>query len=156
MVHDPSVLLMDEPATGLDPGSRVELWDILRQVAASGATVLLSSPVLSEVQEVAERVILVNRGRTIAVQDPRDPASAVLLSHWRINTLDQPALLAALAKRGVAVQPLADAVDIQVAGDLAASDLLAQLVREGIPITTFVPGPSAVETPYQPATEDRQ
>jgi ABC-2 type transport system ATP-binding protein len=156
LVHHPSVLLLDQPASGLDPGSRIELWDILRQVTTPGGTVLVSSPTLSELQEIAERAVLVSRGRTVAVQDLTDSGSAQLVSRWRITTLDQPALIAALNHRGVAVQPVGDAVDVDVAGDLAASDLLTQLVRDGIPITTFVPSPSAIETPYQSATEDRQ
>jgi len=64
--------------------------------------------------------------------------------------------MAALAHHGVTTQPLPDAVDIEVAGDIAASELLAQLVRDGIPITAFAPSYGALETAYLAATEDRQ
>src|SRR5665811_1936022 len=69
LVHHPSILLLDEPASGLDPRSRIELRDILRGLAASGATLLVSSHILTELQEIADRAIIVARGCSVAVQD---------------------------------------------------------------------------------------
>jgi ABC-2 type transport system ATP-binding protein len=165
LVHHPSVLLLDEPASGLDPRSRIELRDILRQLAASGATLLVSSHILTELQEIADRAVIVARGRSVAVQDLTSGTvtgsgsgseSGQRVSHWRITSLDPPRLMAALAHHGVATQPLTDAVDVEVAGDIAASELLAQLVGDGIPITAFAPSYGALETAYLAATEDRQ
>ena len=165
LVHHPSVLLLDEPASGLDPRSRIELRDILRQLAASGATLLVSSHILTELQEIADRAVIVARGRSVAVQDLTSGSgtdsgsgdgSGQRVSHWRITSLDPPRLMAALAHHGVATQPLTDAVDVEVAGDIAASELLAQLVGDGIPITAFAPSFGALETAYLAATEDRQ
>ena len=163
LVHNPSVLLLDEPASGLDPRSRIELRDILRGLAASGATLLVSSHILTELQEIADRAVIVARGRSVAVQDLSsdsdsgpDSGSTQKVSHWRIASLDPPRLMAALAHHGVAAQPLTDAVDVEVAGDIAASELLAQLVGDGIPITAFAPSYGALETAYLAATEDRQ
>jgi len=161
LIHEPSVLLLDEPASGLDPRSRIELRDILRQLAASGATLLVSSHILTELQEIADRAVIVARGRSVAVQDLSSGSgsgsgSDHRVSHWRITSLDPPRLMAALAHHGVGTQPLADAVDIEVAGDVAASELLAVLVGDGIPITAFAPSYGALETAYLAATEDRQ
>lgn len=161
LVHHPSVLLLDEPASGLDPRSRIELRDILRQLAASGATLLVSSHILTELQEIADRAVIVARGRSVAVQDLNSGSgsgdeSAHRVSQWRITSLDPPRLMAALAHHGVATQTLTDAVDVEVAGDIAASALLAQLVGDGIPITAFAPSYGALETAYLAATEDRQ
>jgi ABC-2 type transport system ATP-binding protein len=165
LVHHPSVLLLDEPASGLDPRSRIELRDILRQLAASGATLLVSSHILTELQEIADRAVIVARGRSVAVQDLTSGSgtdsgsgseSGQRVSHWRITSLDPPRLMAALAHHGVATLPLTDAVDVEVAGDIAASELLAQLVGDGIPITSFAPSYGALETAYLAATEDRQ
>jgi len=64
--------------------------------------------------------------------------------------------MAALAHHGVATRLLADAVDVAVAGDLAASELLAVLVGDGLPITAFAPSYGALETAYLAATEDRK
>jgi len=165
LVHHPRVLLLDEPASGLDPRSRIELRDILRQLAASGATLLVSSHILTELQEIADRAVIVARGRSVAVQDLTSGSgtasgsgseSGQRVSHWRITSLDPPRLMAALAHHGVATKPLTDAVDVEVAGDIAASELLAQLVADGIPITAFAPSYGALETAYLAATEDRQ
>ena len=160
LVHKPSILLLDEPASGLDPRSRIELRDILRQLAASGATLLVSSHILTELQEIADRAVIVARGRSVAMQDlssaSSDQGSRQRVSHWRITSLDPPRLMAALVHHGVATQPLTDAVDVEVAGDVAASELLAVLVGDGIPITAFAPSYGALETAYLAATEDRQ
>ena len=165
LVHHPNVLLLDEPASGLDPRSRIELRDILRRLAASGATLLVSSHILTELQEIADRAVIVARGCSVAVQDLTSDSgtesgsghgSGHRVSHWRITSLDPPRLMAALAHHGVATQPLTDAVDVEVAGDIAASELLAQLIGDGIPITAFAPSYGALETAYLAATEDRQ
>jgi len=161
LVHHPSILLLDEPASGLDPRSRIELRDILRQLAASGATLLVSSHILTELQEIADRAVIVARGRSVAMQDLSSDSVSGLgsghrVSQWRITSLDPPRLMAALAHHGVAVEPLTDAVDVEVAGDFAASELLAQLVGDGIPITAFAPSYGALETAYLAATEDRR
>lgn len=83
LINDPSVLLLDEPASGLDPRSRIELRDVLRSLAAQGKTVLVSSHILTELQEVADRAVIVARGRSIETQrlddgfaPPRWPAGA--------------------------------------------------------------------------------
>ncbi|MHB1474774.1 MAG: ABC transporter ATP-binding protein [Dermatophilaceae bacterium] len=165
LVHHPSVLLLDEPASGLDPRSRIELRDVLRALAASGATLLVSSHILTELQEIADRAVIVAGGRSVAMQDLSSGSgsgsgsgqgSGHRVSLWRITSLDPARLMAALAHHGVATQPLTDAVDVEVAGDVAASELLAQLVGDGIPITAFAPSYGALETAYLAATEDRQ
>jgi ABC-2 type transport system ATP-binding protein len=161
LVHHPSVLLLDEPASGLDPRSRIELRDILRRLAATGATLLVSSHILTELQEIADCAVIVARVRSVAVQDLRSEAgsgdgSGPRVSQWRITSLDPPRLKAALAHHGVTTQLLTDAVSVEVAGDAAASELLAVLVGDGIPITAFAPSYGALETAYLAATEDRR
>ena len=66
LVHDPDVLFLDEPFTGTDPVARRELMDIIRKLGASGKSVLVSSHVLHEVQQLTPNIILLNRGRLVA------------------------------------------------------------------------------------------
>lgn len=66
LIGQPAVLLLDEPTTGLDPALRLSFYEIVRELAAGGATVLLSSHALSELEERAERVIIMDRGRMVA------------------------------------------------------------------------------------------
>jgi ABC-2 type transport system ATP-binding protein len=67
MIHDPSVLILDEPANGLDPRARIELREMIRQLAADGKTVLVSSHILTELAEMCDRVGIIERGQLLAV-----------------------------------------------------------------------------------------
>ena len=67
MIHDPSVLILDEPANGLDPRARIELREMIRQLAAEGKTVLVSSHILTELAEMCDQVGIIERGRLLAV-----------------------------------------------------------------------------------------
>jgi len=67
LLNDPELLILDEPANGLDPAGIVEMRDLLRGLAASGKTVFISSHVLSEVQQICTRVAIINHGRLIRV-----------------------------------------------------------------------------------------
>jgi ABC-2 type transport system ATP-binding protein len=71
MIHDPQVLILDEPTSGLDPAQRVEIRALVRELAQGDVTVVLSTHVLSEVEAVCDRVIIVHRGKIIA-QDAVD------------------------------------------------------------------------------------
>jgi ABC-2 type transport system ATP-binding protein len=67
MIHNPSVLILDEPANGLDPRARIELREMIRQLAADGKTVLVSSHILTELAEMCDQVGIIERGRLLAV-----------------------------------------------------------------------------------------
>jgi ABC-2 type transport system ATP-binding protein len=67
MVHDPSVLILDEPAAGLDPRARIELRSMIRELAAGGKTILVSSHILTELAEMCDRVGIIERGELLAV-----------------------------------------------------------------------------------------
>jgi ABC-2 type transport system ATP-binding protein len=66
LVHDPQVLLLDEPASGLDPRARVELRELLRELRTLGKTIVISSHILSELEELCTSVAIVDRGRILA------------------------------------------------------------------------------------------
>jgi ABC-2 type transport system ATP-binding protein len=66
LVGRPKVLVLDEPTTGLDPRGRIELWDFLRELVHSGATVLLTTQYLEEADELADRITVLDHGRVIA------------------------------------------------------------------------------------------
>ncbi|QDU25716.1 putative ABC transporter ATP-binding protein YbhF [Anatilimnocola aggregata] len=67
MVHDPAVLILDEPANGLDPRARIELREMIRELAARGTTVLVSSHILTELAEMCDRVAILERGQLLAL-----------------------------------------------------------------------------------------
>ncbi len=67
MIHNPSVLILDEPAAGLDPRARIELRDMISRLAAAGKAILISSHILTELAEISDRVAIIERGRILAV-----------------------------------------------------------------------------------------
>jgi ABC-2 type transport system ATP-binding protein len=69
LVHRPSILLLDEPTTGVDPVSRREFWRLVEQLHSDGATILLASAYLDEIER-CEHVVFLHEGRTIASGEP--------------------------------------------------------------------------------------
>ena len=79
LIHDPKVLLLDEPASGLDPRARIEMMAILQELQRMGKTIIISSHILSELQTLCNRVAIIERGKLIyagPVQGVRDHASS--------------------------------------------------------------------------------
>src|SRR5205823_1270334 len=70
LVHRPPVLFLDEPTTGLDPEGRNELWAVIRELVSDGTTVLLTTQYLEEADRLADRVVVVDRGKVIADDTP--------------------------------------------------------------------------------------
>lgn len=70
LVASPPVLFLDEPTTGLDPRSRIELWEVIRDLVASGSTLLLSTQYLEEADHLADRIMVIDRGKEIAQGTP--------------------------------------------------------------------------------------
>jgi ABC-2 type transport system ATP-binding protein len=71
LVHRPPVLFLDEPTTGLDPESRFQLWEAVRDLARSGTTVLLTTQYLEEADELADQVVIIADGRVADTGTPR-------------------------------------------------------------------------------------
>ncbi len=158
IVHSPGVLLLDEPASGLDPRSRVELRDTLRALAADGTAVLVSSHVLAELDELADRAVFVTRGRVAAVHEDVQGAGRAGTSapapsrRYRVRSLDAGALERALSDLGAARAPTdhrrTAATEVDLADESAAAALLAALVSGGVPVTSFAPSSGALESAY--------
>jgi len=72
LVHDPSILLLDEPFNGMDPRQRLHMMDLLHTMAAQGRTILFSSHILEEVERLAGRVLVIVSGRLAASGDFRE------------------------------------------------------------------------------------
>lgn len=94
LVHDPQVLLLDEPASGLDPQARVDLRVQLRRLAAEGRTILISSHILSELEEVVDDAVFLVDGSTVS--SDRVAQAATRVRTWRIRLADREATAAVL------------------------------------------------------------
>jgi ABC-2 type transport system ATP-binding protein len=77
MMHDPQVLFLDEPSAGLDPQTRLLLWEIIREYNASGKTILLTTHNMEEADALCQRLAIIDHGRVIALGTPRELKSSV-------------------------------------------------------------------------------
>jgi ABC-2 type transport system ATP-binding protein len=154
LVHDPQVLLLDEPASGLDPRARVELRELLRELRSMGKTIVISSHILPELEELCTSVAIVDRGQVLAQGrvseiERRLRFGAVL----RVRVLLFGDELAAARDRFAAQLDVASAtilpdgtIELGFRGDDAASArLLSDAVAAGLPVASFARAASDLE-----------
>lgn len=149
LVHDPAVLLLDEPASGLDPEARVELRQLVRRLASEGKTVLISSHELAELDEMADGAVYLQEGVTASAESVTRTRSTA--RPWRIRAVDRAALESALLAAGVAPGTIVvdrDELLVPLQGEAAASALLTTLVGSGVSISTFAPAVGDLEHTY--------
>lgn len=149
LVHDPAVLLLDEPASGLDPEARVELRQLVRRLASEGKTVLISSHELAELDEMADGAVYLQEGVTASAESVTRTRSTA--RPWRIRAMDRAALESALLAAGVAPGTIVvdrDELLVPLQGEAAASALLTTLVGSGVSISTFTPAVGDLEHTY--------
>src|SRR5215207_8747263 len=108
LLKDPELLIFDEPTNGLDPAGIHEIRATMRGLADSGKTVLVSSHILSEVQQVADTVSIIGRGRLLAQGEVDDILDAGAQESARVGIGDAARAATVLAEAGFAVRPLPD------------------------------------------------
>jgi ABC-2 type transport system ATP-binding protein len=137
LLKDPSLLILDEPANGLDPAGIVEVRSLLRSLGAEGRTVFVSSHILSEVQHVADRVAIVARGRLVAQGSVHDVLTSGRAAGIVVRVSDLDAGRAALAEAGIDAAVEGSLLRAAVGSDdgervaraLAARDLYPSLMQ---------------------------
>jgi ABC-type multidrug transport system ATPase subunit len=155
LVHDPQVLLLDEPASGLDPRSRIELRDTLRGLANEGKTILVSSHVLSELEEVYDHAVFLSAGRTIDVQIDSQPET--VQRGWRLESVDPVGLRTFLEGADIPYRqsPAGGDVVVSLTGFDSAVELIKAAVQAGVPLHTIAPLSGRLEETYLSISEDR-
>jgi len=154
LVHDPQVLLLDEPASGLDPRARVELRELLRELRSLGKTIIVSSHILPELEELCTSVAIIDRGQVLAQGRVADIERRLRVGAvFRARILAEGEALGA-ARDWFAAQPdvvtseiLQDGtVEIGFHGDdEGAARLLATAVRSDLRIVSFARAASDLE-----------
>ena len=140
IVHDPDVLLLDEPASGLDPQARADLRGLIRRFAAEGKAVLVSSHVLAELDEMADTAVYLRAGITASADAVERSARSA--RDWRIRAIDASTLAPALAAAGVPAELIrADNLGtlVPIGDEDQAARLLAALVGSGVAVSSFGP-----------------
>jgi len=151
IVHGPRVLLLDEPAAGLDPEARRALSDLITRLAGEGMTIVVSSHILAELEDYSTRMLMLRDGRVagagvVAAGEP-DPAASLVRIQLAAPRADLATVLAGL---DVAVESSeADTADVRVPGGAQAeAALLGRLVGAGLAVRAFAPVRRTLEQTY--------
>jgi ABC-2 type transport system ATP-binding protein len=142
LVHDPQVLLLDEPASGLDPRARVEMRELLRELGSMGKTILLSSHILTELAELCDSVGIIEKGRLVVSGSLDEIRQHALQSRTLrlkvLSEIEQAQSLLANQPGVGQVYPVNGHLDVEFVGDEeAAADLLNALVSGGVRLASF-------------------
>lgn len=162
LLHDPPVLILDEPMNGLDPEARVEFRSLLRQLALSGKTILLSSHILGELRDIATTIAIIHQGHLLAFGDLSQVIKAHtggvrVLIRFLPSTASFEEAAKALEPRAVLVSFDSREAILQVPGEEESlTEILRELVRHGIPVTAFHPLEPTLEEFFVRLTQDRQ
>jgi ABC-2 type transport system ATP-binding protein len=164
LVHDPKVLVLDEPASGLDPRARVEFRELLLELQNMGKTIFFSSHILADISEICTEVGIIEAGRMVVHGDIK--AMKLRLQHHRhlcIRVMGDSVELAksALSQVQGVVHLEVSAADegdwnihVQFSGDKAAmSGLLQQLVLANVPVLAFTEETDSLEDVFMKLTE---
>jgi ABC-2 type transport system ATP-binding protein len=160
LLHDPQLLLLDEPASGLDPRARIELRELLKELQRMGKTILVSSHILHELAQFCTRIGIIEAGQMVAEGSLVEIYRKLDLKrtvHVQISNLTPPLTEAIRRLPGItSVEELADRVGIQVREDeLAMEDLLDALHGFGARIRMFQPEAMDMETAFMKLTEGK-
>lgn len=142
LVHDPQVLILDEPASGLDPRARIEMKEILKELRAMGKTIIISSHILPELAEMCDTIGIIEHGQLIALA-PVDQIAARVAGHkaLRVKLVDRAEEAAGHLHNLPYVSHLEvqeNSLLIHYTGDEAGQvALLAKLVQNGLPVLSF-------------------
>jgi ABC-2 type transport system ATP-binding protein len=151
LLGDPELLILDEPANGLDPEGVRWLRDFLRSFASEGHTVLISSHVLAEVAQTVDRVVIINRGRLVA-EAPLAQLTARLGAAVRVRSPLLAQLAAALQREGLETQAGDDGLYVRGA---TSERVGAIAFAAGLPLSELTPQGSSLEDVFLELTAER-
>jgi ABC-2 type transport system ATP-binding protein len=159
LLPDPRVLLLDEPASGLDPRARIEFRELVRELAAQGKTVLISSHILSELEAVCNKVAVIEGGRVRYQGNARDIAAQLGALVIEVTLLDEASAARARAMvegwpGATRVRAERDLVRFELQGERAlVPPLLKALVDAGLPVVSFAVAAPGLEQLFLRVTE---
>jgi ABC-2 type transport system ATP-binding protein len=155
LLHEPPILILDEPTTGLDPRGMVEVREIIKELKKAGKTIFMSSHLLFEVQEVCDKVAMINRGQLLVYDEIKKLAELAEMVKIEVQTLKpvNPGQVNAIqdlekVKNVVVYYPQLFVVELK-GGEPEKAELLVNIQNvEGIKVTSFRPVGTALENLY--------
>ena len=163
LVHDPEILVLDEPAAGLDPRARVQLRELIAELGRMGKTVVVSSHVLTELEGICTDIVVMDEGR-VAAQGRMESVRASLTSERGVLTrlsdqdVDRALTLLEADRRvsGLAVESGRISFSLEGAGDEVSAELLARLVAAGVRVAEWRVEEIGLEELFLRITQDSQ
>jgi len=169
LAHDPQVLILDEPASGLDPRARIEIRELLQELSRLGKTIFFSTHILADVAEICTQVGIVEAGRLVA-EGSLEEMQRRIVPHRRLQVVllsqAEQAQAALIGREGVIevrvlengasqkTQAAAQVLEVDFTGDDAAvSGLLKDLVGRGFPVLRFTESVHDLEDVFMHATK---
>jgi ABC-2 type transport system ATP-binding protein len=152
LLGDPPVLMMDEPFNGMDPEGIVWMRGFLRALAAEGRAIFVSSHLMSELEDTADHLVVVGRGKVIADASVRDMIAAASGDLVELRTAARTEAMTALARAGAEVA--ATARDVLTVKGLSAERTVATLTASQIPFTEVSAYRASLEEAYMELTRD--
>lgn len=171
LIHDPQVLILDEPASGLDPRARIEIRQLMVELAKMGKTIFFSTHILADVAEICSRVGIIEAGRLVAA-GPLEELQQMLMPHRKVHLtllaapdeamqiltvnaaiLSQPGVLS-ISEVQLKNDDKKAHFEIEFSGDdQALSEILAGLLTKGIPVLHFSEDNRDLEEVFMRATK---
>src|SRR4030088_368754 len=158
LVHAPAVLLLDEPASGLDPRARVEMREILKELQKMGKTIIISSHILPELTELCTMIGIIDHGQMRAPGPARDVIKQLSgARRLKIAVLGEKEEAAAI------LRPLPSIRNVEINGEIeaeyegdesTAADILSALTGAGIRVSAFSPVEGGLEDAFMRATSE--
>ncbi len=158
LIHDPKFLILDEPASGLDPRARVEMKEILRELRSMGKTVLISSHILPELSELCTSIGIIDAGKLIAsgsVSEIVEKMSQTGRIKIKVAGQEEEAAKVLMEIPGIgSISSVGDVIEVDVSGgNEACVNILRILVEKGIPVISFQPVEDSLESVFMHLTE---
>jgi ABC-2 type transport system ATP-binding protein len=160
LLHDPAVLLLDEPLSGLDPRARIEMRALMRRLGSMGKTIIVSSHILPELADVCNKVGIIDAGKMIASNDVAtiikqvQPSTVVLIELVHANQIDAAAK--ALQEQSIvdSAQPANHMLRVTLKPDVEDfSSLATELIQRGIPFRKFAAEEINLESAFMAFTK---
>ncbi|MFY9778277.1 MAG: ATP-binding cassette domain-containing protein [Trebonia sp.] len=152
LLGDPPVLMMDEPFNGMDPEGIAWMRSFLRQLAAEGRAVLVSSHLMSELQDTADHLVVVGRGRVIADKSVADLIAAASGDRVRLRTAAPAEAMTVLAHAGGTVSAVA--ADLLTVSGLSSERIVTALTASQVPFSEVSAHRASLEEAYMELTRD--
>ena len=157
LIHNPEILILDEPAAGLDPHARVELKELLRLLRERGKTVFLSSHVLADLEEICDELVVIKNGSVIFSGDIDGFRKQMhSTTRWRLSAVTRPIPLPSNF-RGEVIE--SGPTSIEFEGELSPRERarwIAELVAKGVDVCELAPLRSSLEQEFAKAVEEEE